>query len=46
MRLQIFKNNNSMRLEVCAGHGDWIVDRAERDPASNWVKTIMIVLRC
>lgn len=26
-----------VRLEICSGHGDWLVDRAQRDPASLWV---------
>jgi tRNA G46 methylase TrmB len=31
-----------LRLEVCSGTGDWIVERAEKDPDSNWVRILVI----
>jgi len=37
LRKKIFKNKQPLRLEVCSGHGDWIVEKAEHDHESNWV---------
>jgi tRNA (guanine-N7-)-methyltransferase len=33
----LFFNKNPIKLEVCSGHGDWIVDKAKKSPKSNWV---------
>src|SRR5262249_34825462 len=30
-----------IKLEVCSGHGDWVVDRAFHDKSSNWVSLEM-----
>ena len=31
------KPNQPIKMEICSGHGDWIVERAKNDPHSNWV---------
>ncbi len=33
----IFGNNNPVKLEVCSGSGDWIVEKAVEHPDTNWV---------
>ena len=33
----LFYNKNPIKLEVCSGHGDWIVDKAKKDSKFNWV---------
>lgn len=32
-----FAHPQPVRVEFCSGNGAWIVDRAQRDPTSNWV---------
>ena len=34
---KVFGNRNPVELEVCSGHGDWLVERAGRDASVNWV---------
>jgi len=31
------RKNRPLRLEVCSGHGDWIIGKAIHDQRSNWV---------
>ena len=36
--VKIFNNNLPIKLEICSGHGDWIVERAAKDQGKcNWV---------
>ncbi len=38
LKLQkVFGNRNPVRLEVCSGHGDWIVGHAKETPDVNWI---------
>lgn len=34
---KIFGNKKPVKIELCSGHGDWIVERAQNDPDTNWV---------
>jgi tRNA (guanine-N(7)-)-methyltransferase len=34
---ELFGNSNPVRLEVCSGHGDWLVSRASENPDVNWI---------
>ena len=34
---QCFPRDQPVKVEICSGHGDWIVERAKNDPHSNWV---------
>jgi hypothetical protein len=32
-----FKNSNPIKMEVCSGHGEWVVERASQDTNVNWI---------
>lgn len=35
---RVFQNTLPINLEICSGHGDWIIERAEKDRGKvNWV---------
>lgn len=34
---KIFGNNNSNKLEICSGGGEWAVNQASNDKESNWI---------
>lgn len=34
---KLFGNKNPVKMEICSGSGEWIVERAESDPNINWV---------
>lgn len=34
---KVFGNNNPIRIEVCSGLGEWLCDRARRNPNVNWI---------
>ncbi len=34
---EIFGNNNPVSIEYCAGNGDWVAQRAQAQPGTNWV---------
>lgn len=40
------KNGNPMKLEVCSGHGDWIVEKATKFPQINWIALEIRFERC
>lgn len=33
----VFGNDRQVHVEYCSGNGDWILDKAERNPHLNWV---------
>lgn len=33
----LFERDLPVRIEYCSGNGDWILEKAEEDPSSNWV---------
>jgi len=37
----LFKNTNPLRIEVCAGNGEWVCERARKAPHVNWVAVEM-----
>ena len=34
---RVFSNNNSNKLEICSGGGEWAVNQASNDKSSNWI---------
>ena len=41
-----FGNDNPVFLEICSGHGDWVVGRAKQDNSINWLSLEMRFDRC
>jgi tRNA (guanine-N7-)-methyltransferase len=42
----LFGNSHPVYLEVCSGHGDWVVARAHSDTHTNWLALEMRFDRC
>jgi tRNA (guanine-N7-)-methyltransferase len=34
---QIFPNKNPISIEFCSGNGDWIIEKAKKNPLINWI---------
>jgi tRNA (guanine-N7-)-methyltransferase len=36
-----FVNENKVKLEFCSGNGEWIINRSQREPYTNWIAVEM-----